>query len=292
MPGPWARRTDTMNPEFTMPSIQNQSRVAFVDRPGATAPAGPVLGLLLILAGAPAWAACPAAGPIHVSAGSPITLDGSFVPTTGFATLTSPVTAQSLPGLPPRVRLRDISVDPDGVWFVPDTGLTLGGNFFPRGTVVHWDGTTYTAPTLGIFGVDTPLRAFERDGDVMVAVLDIALWVGPSEYVDGRDVLESLDGGVTWSYVRVGAPGTLPPRVKINGLAVIDADHWLLSFDTGVSIAGTYYRPSDLVRYQRSTQTFSLESALTSASGRWHAVKPTGLSLPASAERIFCNGFE
>lgn len=246
----------------------------------------------LLVVSSPVLASCPVVDPVHVSAASPITLDGSFVPTTGYAVLAAPASAQILPGLPPRTRLRDISVGDDDVWFIPDTGVTLGGTFFPRGTVVRWDGASYSAPELSVIGAETPLRAFERHGDLMYAVLDVAVWVGADEYVDGRDVLQSLDGGSTWSYLRVGAPGVLPPRVKINGLAVIDADHWLLSFNTGLSIASTYYRASDLVRYQRSTETFSLESALTDSASRWHAIRPTGLSLPAGGERIFCNGFQ
>lgn len=247
---------------------------------------------VLLAASSPAQAGCALVDPVHVSAASPLTLDGSFVPTSAYAVLTSPASAQVLPGLPSRVRLRDISIDGDSVWFIPDTGVTLGGTFYPRGTVVHWDGASYMAPDFAVLGTETPLRAFERAGEVLYAVLDIAVWAGPDDYVDGRDVLQSLDGGSTWSYLRVGAPGTLPPRVKINGLAVIDDDHWLLSFNAGVTLDGTYYRASDLVRYQPSSQTFSLASALTAGSSRWFAVKPTGLSLPAGGERIFCHGFQ
>lgn len=259
-------------------------------RPGLAGIAAAIIGTAL---SGPAMAACALIDPLYFTADTPLTLNGTFVSAQSYALRGTPPVAFAIPGLPAHVKLRGFGRDSQGdVYFIANTGVTLDGVFYPRGHVVRWDGSAFSAVVQPLMEGVAPLRAFEIRGASRYAVTEGDYWVSPTEYIGPRDVLVSLDDGESWAFHRVGEPGDLPKRVKISAFAVIDDDTWLLAFSTTFRIGDSTYRPSDLVRYQRSTRTFTLAHALTGDSDRWYSARLAGLTITAASDRIFCNGFD
>lgn len=141
----------------------------------------------------------------------------------------------------------------DGTWaadpyvIAVDVPAALSGTQVAPGQIALNQDNAYS-----IVSTFAPLGAYQGPiGGVSYLAFSQPTFV--NVWMEPRDIVAT--DGTSFAIVLEGASVGIPPGVSIDALAV-DGSDYLLSFDIPVQFGGTWYRPSDVLRY--SAGVFSL----------------------------------
>jgi hypothetical protein len=203
---------------------------------------------------------------------------------------------EQVSGWPAGVGVMAFARRADGaVMLVPDRAFRLDGNQYRRGQLLEViDGQIAAISWLGearvVRAVDYHVNRYFFVQEDYRDIEGIAQ-VGPRTVM--FNVLDANGNPVgAINSHEVGQPGDLPRNVRINALAVIDSDHWLLVFDRGVTIQGEYYARADVVLYRVQSRTFERALRLSDVDARWETLAPVDISLRERIDQIFRDRFQ